>query len=133
MYRFTLLVCFVGLAFVWNSGCDSGLKRPPIVQIKGTVNLDGKPMTQGEIRFEVAGEPGHELQVKDGAFSGEANIGKNRVEVKMYKEGPPLSTDPEKKPTKINVIPAQYNSQTKLSAEITSSGASDLKFDVTSK
>ena len=123
------------LVLTWSVvGCGSGTRTPPPrIPVKGTVNVDGKPLSEGEIIFRVAGEPGIPAPVKDGAFSAQANEGKNQVEISAFKDGPPLSTDLEKKPTKINTLPAKYNTQTTLSADVKAGGPNEFKFDVTSR
>jgi hypothetical protein len=58
MNRYALAV-FVGLVIVCNSGCGKPARRvaPPLRSVKGMVNLDGKPMADGEIWFDRYGEP----------------------------------------------------------------------------
>jgi hypothetical protein len=101
--------------------------------VKGMVYLDMKPMKNGEIEFEVIAQPAIMLEVKDGVFEGEVYTGKNTVRVHQYVPGPPASTDPDKKPTKKESLPARYNSQTSLSEDVPEGGKSDLKYHVTSK
>ena len=45
----------------------------------------------------------------------------------------PLSTDPEKKLTEKDHLPEKYNVKTTMTTDVSASGASDLKFEVTSK
>ena len=126
---------FVGLTFVATSGCSGSSKKgpPPKVAVKGTVTLDGKPIPDGEILFTVQDEAPQPLPIKDGSFSGEAMTGKNRVEIRAFKSGPPPTTDPKGPPSKINIVPDKYNGKSTLTAEIPADGASSLKFEVTSK
>jgi hypothetical protein len=130
-------VYLAGLAFavVWTVGCgNSGRKELPAVAVMGTVTLDNKPMREGEISLEVVGEAAPViLPVKDGAFSGEVKIGKNRVEVFSYKQGPPLSTEPDGPPTRVNIIPDRYNGHTRFEANVTAEGPNEFKFPVTSR
>jgi hypothetical protein len=114
-------------------GCGKGKPKPVPAAVKGAVTLDGKALPDGEIIFTASGFAPVILPIKDGAFSGEANVGKNAVEVRAYKVGPPLSTDPKGAPTKTNYIPAQYNDKTTLSADVAADTTNDFKFDVTSK
>jgi len=109
-------------------------KPPKSVDIKGKVTLDGKALPDGEVTFalESGGVPSV-LPIKDGAFSGQAKTGKNRVSISAYKQGPPLSTDPNKTPTKKNYIADRFNSATKLTAEVSEGGANDFTFDVSAK
>jgi hypothetical protein len=132
MYRLACMASLLMLAF-WNFGCTPRNAPPPsLAPVKGTVNLDGKAMPEGEIRFNVMGQPPQAMPIKDGAFSGEAFVGKNKVDVVLEKKGPPSTTDPNIF-TSINLVDHKYSGPTtSLNAEITKSGASDLKFDVTS-
>jgi hypothetical protein len=113
----------------WIIGCaPQNAPAPATATVKGTVNLDGKPIPNGaEIRFSVPGHPPKSMDIKDGSFTGEVFTGKNDVEVVLEKEGPPNPTDPTTK-TKINTVQAK----TPLTADVPKSGANDLKFDVTS-
>src|SRR5262245_29650881 len=104
MHRAIATVCFA-LVLLCGSGCNSAPSGPPLAKVKGTVYLDNKPLAKGEVILSVPGMPPKVLEVANGTFSGQAHEGKNRVEVKAYKVGPPLSTDPGGPPTKVNVIP----------------------------
>ncbi|WP_157369660.1 hypothetical protein [Zavarzinella formosa] len=122
------------IAIFWTTGCgDTGKKKAASVPVKGTVTLDGKPLPEGEMSFGLTGEAPVILTVKDGAFSGNAYVGNNHVEIRAYKDGPPLSTDPEKKPSKVNYLPDRYGYKSTLTAEVASGGANDFKFEVTSR
>jgi hypothetical protein len=133
MRLFGLFAC-MGLVVALTSGCTSSTpKPPPLANVKGVVQMDGKPMKTGEIEFEVSAQPPRLLKIEEGAFAGEVFSGKNKVRIHMYKEGPPATTDPDKKPTKAEALPPQYNTNSGLTYDVPAAGASDLKFDVTSK
>jgi len=128
------LFVFMGIIVALTAGCTPAVpKPPPIAMVKGKVQLNGKPMPNGEIEFEVIAQPAKSLKIEDGVFSGEVFVGKNTVRIHVYKEGPPSSTDPEKKPSKMESLPAQYNTKSALSTDVPEGGASDLNWDVTSK
>jgi hypothetical protein len=129
MTRSFFLIC-LSLALV---GCEDHKKPPPSASVKGTVTLDGKPMPEGEIILALPSETPSVLEVKDGAFQGTALTGTNRVEIRAFKPGPPLSTDPKKEPTKVNFIPASYNANSSLTAEVSRSGANEFKFELKSR
>lgn len=116
-------------------GCgNKGNNKLASVPVKGKVTLDGKDMPEGEITFEVVGEgPPMIFTITNGTFSGEANVGKNRVSVQSFKVGPPLSTEPNGPPTKVNFIPDRYNGHTTLEAVVTKDGANEFTFAVTSR
>jgi hypothetical protein len=129
------LACVVALAVVpWCvTGCkDSSSTAPGLVSVKGTVTLDGKPMAGGEVRFTAPGQSLRTVEIKDGAFSGQAYPGKNRVDVVWDQDGPPNPMDPSSR-IKVNTVAPQFwGPNSKLSADVGTSGATDLKFDVTS-
>ena len=133
MYRLCF-VLFFGLAVCWNIGCSPAPKgAAPATGVKGTVNIDGKPIPTGEIAFGMPGVPSKYIAIKDGSFAGDAPIGKNQVEIFIYKDGPPLSTDPGK-PTKINTtLPKYHGPTTTLDATVNATGTNEFKFDITSK
>lgn len=132
MRTVTRLLCL--LLLVAALGCvDAKKPPPPAAPVKGTVTLDGKPLPEGEIILSLTGEAPSVLTVKDGAFSGTALSGKNRVEIRSYKLGKPLSTDPEKTPTKKNFIPERYNVASQLTADVAVGAANDLAFEVTTR
>jgi hypothetical protein len=126
--RASVFAFLIGLA-----GCaPQNAPPPPTAPVKGVVHLDGKPMSQGQVRFSVLGFPPKVIEINDGTFSGEAYAGENKVEVVLLKEGPPDSTDPNIK-TMINQVDPKYSgAETLLKATIPREGASDLKFEVTS-
>jgi len=106
---------------------------PPLAKVKGTVNLDGKAMGGGEVRFSVPGQPVRSIPIQDGAFSGEAHIGKNLINVVWEKDGGPNPMDPNLPPIKVNVVDPKYASMdSPFNVEVPKDGVSDLKFDVTS-
>lgn len=133
MNRLRLAICTV-LALAWNPGCGPVQQRTaPVANVKGTVHIDRKPISTGEIHFGMTGVPPRVLEIKDGVFSGEAPIGKNQVEVFIYALGRP-SAKYGGASAKINTTPERYwGANTTLSASVNASGANEFKFDITSK
>ena len=123
MRRLACLPCFfLALAL----GCTPQNAPPPTTaKVTGKVTLDDKAMPVGEVRFTVMGQPPKICTVKDGAFSGEAFIGKNRVDIVLEKDGPPSTTDP-KTPTRINTV-----THKNLEAEV-KEGPNTFTFEATS-
>ena len=101
--------------------------------MKGVVQLDGKPLAEGEVYFVLPGQAPTVFAVKNGAYSGIANVGSNTVEIRSYKSGPALLGDPTKSPTKMNVIPARFNDTSKLTATVAEAGANYFPFEIASK
>ncbi|MFO0865208.1 MAG: hypothetical protein U0744_11265 [Gemmataceae bacterium] len=110
-------------------GCTD--TRPGVskrAKVEGTVELDGKPMPDGEIRFSIPAEPPASLEIKDGAYSGEVPEGKNKVEIYRFKEDKTMTPPP-----KVNILPRTWNAESKLTVDITASSKQVPAFTVTSK
>ncbi len=124
-----LAICIVGVVV----GCKPPRpKAPSTAAVKGTVTLDGAPMGGGHVRFNVAGQGPMSCEVKDGAFSGEAYIGKNRVDVTWDKEGEPVPGMPDVKMT-VNAVAAEFSGPgSPFNFDVPASGKSDFKLAVTS-
>jgi hypothetical protein len=129
MKRFCLLL----LGVLLFTGCGpSGPALPSKAKVGGTVTLDGQPMGGGEIRFGLEANPPQAMPISNGAFSGEAFVGKNRVEVVWDKDGPPHPMEAGKF-IQVNAVDAQFSGpNTTLSADVPKEGKTDLKFEVTS-
>lgn len=126
------------LALISLSAIGCGPSAPPVPKqgdVKGTVTLDSKPMESGEVSFVIVGQQPSLLPVTNGAFSGKAAIGANRVEVYSYRTGGAAVEMGGQKfgGDKENFIPAKFNVESTLKADVAQSGANDFKFDVTSK
>src|ERR1043165_3962573 len=133
----TRFCCVFGFAAVLgcNPGCSSSPPGvPPAAQVKGTVTMDGKAVPTGEIHFGAPGVPPRVLAIKDGAFSGEAPVGKNQVEVFVYTEGAAVRGKHGGEGSKTNTVPQKYwGTNTTLSAPVTADGTNDFKFSLTSR
>jgi hypothetical protein len=116
------------------TGCSSK-KGEPKFKVSGTVEMDGKPLPDGEITF--MGEPGTipaSFTVSNGNFEGELTAGKKKVEVRSYKTEPaPKSATGGASESKVNIIPDRFNSNSALTAEVSESGMTPKKFVVASK
>lgn len=113
-------------------GCGGANTRVLLeeVPVKGSVTLKGKALAEGEIYFVVSGYAPNVIPIENGEYSGKAKAGSNQVEIRSWKAGPPLSTDPTNQPTKVNTIPAAYNDSSKLTAVIESKGENNFKFNI---
>ena len=114
-------------------GCGDGSKerkKLEEVAVKGAVTLKDKPLADGEIYFIVSGYAPNIIPVRNGEYTGTAKVGSNRVEIRSWKDGPPLSTDPTNKPTKVNTIPQEFNDASKLTAEVASKAENTFKFKI---
>ena len=114
-------------------GCgDSSKARKTLeeVAVKGAVTFKDKPIADGEIYFIVSGYAPTIIPVRNGEYTGTAKVGTNRVEIRSWKDGPPLSTDPTNKPTKVNTIPQEFNDASKLTAEVTPKAENTFSFKI---
>ena len=132
-------------AMVAALGCGGSADDLPREAVSGIVTLDGKPLPAGAIQFFPSANAGGVAvsggsAVEEGAFSipreyglvpGSYKVAINAAE----SEGSDSKTKGQKRrqsaPVK-DVIPAKYNSQTTLTAEISKGGSSSLKFDLQS-
>ena len=128
MKRLAMMMC-VALTILGSSGCGPrARKAPPGFPVKGTVYLHGVPMDQGEIRFERRGEPTKVAQISNGTFAEEALEGENRIEIYAYIDAPSPGVIGDRPTTKVNTVPAEFNTESTLKAVVTTGGANDFKF-----
>ncbi len=130
------------LAGLVGCGSDDGLGRRAI---SGTVNLDGKPLADGSITFE----PVEKSTTSSGDMivGGKYSIskdqglppGKYRVVVNAIKPGTGMTLPEGKFPgeevgtPQQELIPANWNTNSKNFIEVTESGATEFQHDISSK
>jgi len=138
--RVMLVVLAIGL---FLGGCFRSSSRPEekTYPVQGTVLLDDKPLAEGTIYFKspAAGSV-HTVEIRDGKFQGQVSAGEKRVEIVAYKiEIDPVAKEmygDQAEPTKINIIPPQYNVNSTLTAKVepaSSPDANTFEFKITSK
>lgn len=123
-------VLLIGVAVV--SGC--GPSGPKTYPVSGTVSFENQPIPDGYISFIAAdgeGPPGGG-PIKDGKFSFEATAGKKRVEVNASREEGPVDPAMGATPRK-PYIPARYNTETTLEANVTPEGPNTFDYPLTGK
>jgi len=135
-----LTACALGWTLLALSGCggSSDVKRTPV---SGTVQLDGAPLPEGMIQFipdlGVKGPP-VQLEIHEGKFSAStANgpaAGRNAVQITALKKtGKKTKTIMgEEADEIIQYVPARYNEQSTLTADV-QSGGEPLTFQLDSK
>jgi hypothetical protein len=123
MSRFPLfgLIALLALA----SGCAT---EPPSYVVSGKVNLDGKPLKDGEISFvaEDGKTPLANGSIVAGAFEFPAQAGKKKVQIYSRHEVPGSGMFNE-------LLPAKYNSATELTAEVKAGGENKFTFELKSR
>jgi hypothetical protein len=128
---FCLLVC----------GC-SGKPSVKKYAVHGVVTIDKRPLADGEVYFKTIATGALDIVlVKDGKFEGNVEAGNRRIEIYSF-QTPNLSEaqlaklDPISRQTaksRKNTIPAKYNTESKQTAEVKTSGDNTFEFAVTSK
>jgi hypothetical protein len=120
------------------SGCSSEPEGPAMFTVTGTVNFDGAPVTDGRIQFRKADGDTKAFsgEIKDGSYSLETEAGKMTVEITASRPtGKFDNSNPDDPPQPIGemYIPAKYNSETTLTAEVSPTADNKIPFDLVSK
>ncbi|MFM1902906.1 MAG: hypothetical protein RLZZ440_806 [Planctomycetota bacterium] len=128
------LVLALGL-WAFLGGCGQKTRQEKTYPVAGTVRVDEEPLKDGEIYFRVI-ETGSLMivPVKEGRFAGRAPGGRNRVEINAFRE----VITPEGKamygelatPSRHNTIPAKYNLESNLHADVQPDGGNKFAFEV---
>lgn len=132
-------IFLTGLAVICLSACGcSGSTEAPEYSVKGTVTLDGSPMTEGDIYFiDSATSTSSVLPVTNGQFAGKSEAGTFKVEINQFREetvqADPTGYTPPGNTTKKNIVLPEYNSQSTLKAEVTANGPNEFSFEAKSK
>ncbi|QDT97785.1 carboxypeptidase regulatory-like domain-containing protein [Gimesia aquarii] len=127
------------------AGCSGGpTDTPPLARVKGTVTLDGKPLTSGTVQFTPNKDRGTTGRMAlggiqpDGTFelmtikAGDgAQIGHHLVAIECYEStefDPKNPTNPEPK----SLIPKRYTDSNKsgLTAEVKANEENSFTFDL---
>lgn len=114
-----------GVYALWLAGCSPS--TPTTYPVSGAVSFDGKPVDNGDIVFVPMD---HALgpdagKICAGKYSGWAKAGKCRVEIRAVAIGPDTPRDDTGAPIVTNYVPARYNNQSELTAEV-SAGAKNV-------
>lgn len=123
-----LLLCLTVAA------CQSDRLEPKKYSVSGTVTLDGKPLTDdGLIYFKTIATGAMDvLNLKAGKYSGTAEPGDRRVEIVVVRTTTEV-IDRMTTELKESLIPARYNTESKLAAKVTPEGPNLFNFDLESK
>lgn len=129
--RLTGLFALLATSMILGCG-PSGLDTQPV---SGKVTFDGQPVQEGRILFRGTGSDprAFSAEIKNGEYQLEAFAGKMRVEVTASRPVPGKfdeSNPGEKVPVGEMYIPAKYNSQSELTAEV-AAGKNEFNFDLT--
>ncbi len=130
------LLCFSALI-----GC--GGPATDRVPVAGEVTIDGQPLDRGSIEFHPDGEEGTVTGgvIREGTFEIPATQGAKpgKYSVRIFASSGGVEAEPDEPPgpeaegqVAEERIPAKYNTETELSADIGEQGAVDLRFEVNS-
>jgi hypothetical protein len=107
--------------------------------VSGTVNLDKKPLTEGDITFlDTSGRVPISMKIQNGSYHGKAHAGEFRVEIRAYRvsekaQAPGPGIDNSVRP-KENYIPQRFNTASELKeVHITPQGRNQFDYDIESK
>ena len=134
----TLAMLFLGACLTIFSGCQQSTAKETY-PVSGTVTLDGSPMSDGDVFFkDEASAKFASFPVSNGQFSGQSQAGTFKVEIMAYRDETPKTDKtgympPEGGSSKVNYLPAKYNTNSTETAEVKESGTNEFKFEVTSK
>jgi len=120
---------FLGVALLLTTGCS----QPTVM---GTVTLDGQPIPEGHIAFvpESGTGQGGGGNIVNGEYKVQTAAGKYKVEINASKlmPLPPGQTGMDGATEEVqSYIPARYNTQTELRAEVPAAGK--VNFDLKSQ
>jgi hypothetical protein len=162
MNRTILLLSFLLLLTV--VGCFNAGKGPSyadvkgkFARVKGTVNYNGKPVGKGQISFTIVGGPASTMDIVDGQFDGEAEVGTSRVMISAKKKAdtiPNLDQEAKAKieadkkvtfkgepgkfrgapldwdPMMVEYIPPEWNTYSKNTRTIEAGATNEFAFDI---
>lgn len=126
-----LLFPLVSIALLTLGGCGSD--GPVEYAVTGTVTFDSQPVEKGEIRFisaDAGGTP-YAGAIENGKFECKVTEGQKRVEITATREAP--TPAPDGLPDYVSYIPAEYNAQSTLTAEVKPGGDNTFTFDLKSQ
>lgn len=118
-------------AFLMACGCGGSVTKG--VPVNGTVNLNGKPLPEGEVLFEPADGKGAPEQalVKDGKFSGSVTPGAKKVRITSWREGKrPADAVMGGGAVREQYLPKKYNTETTLTVTVEAGGGELPAFDL---
>lgn len=138
-FRHSVFVVFAGLPVLAGlSGCDSGSEGRQAVT--GKITFKGAPLSHGRIEFaplEKSAATMEGAEVRDGKYSLPVKSGlmpgKYQVRISAVEESQkaqPAEEAPGAGPAPKELIPEQYNVNSKLTAEVTKKGPNTFDFDL---
>ncbi len=118
---------FAGLLFgLLLAGCSGGGSDE--YRVTGSVTFDGQPVEQGEMIFFTSEMQPYVTRITAGQFECYLPEGRKRVEITATRESP--TPAPDGLPNYESYIPAAYNTDSELTAQIEAGRENTLNFDL---
>ncbi|HEY1191332.1 MAG TPA: hypothetical protein VGE74_27100 [Gemmata sp.] len=122
---------------LWAAGlvgaCGCGSDGSKLYKVTGKVSFDGQPVKEGRILFRNLGADGkaYSAPITDGTYEVMCEPGKMRVEIIASRviPGKMVKGEGEMIPAAEMYIPAKYNSDSTLTAEVKAS-SNDIPFEL---
>ncbi len=130
MIQSYLRLCLLLGIIILICGCGSG---PKLVQVTGTITLDGKPLENASVHFTFSDQPRPAAGRTDASgkyvlsYSNRPGAPLGSCKVTISKQGRVAGEDRNQE-----LIPSRYNSNTQLQFEITKKGPNEFSLDLDS-
>ena len=130
-----LALWLIGIALLLLPGCrGQEASADETVRVRGTVTLDGQPLSAGQILLIDNDGPfprEYLAEIREGTFEADVSPGQRRVEIRSWKQPENVSTDEGSGPFP-QIIPNRYNDNSELSADLTAGEPMPLSFELSS-
>jgi len=125
----------VGLAAVGVLAAAGCSNQPKLYPVSGTVTFDGQPVESGDILFiSTAGDRGPDAaKIAGGKYALQTTAGTKRVEVSASRIRPGGARGAGGEPVPEEYIPARYNLESRLTAEVKAEGSNTFDFELHSQ
>jgi hypothetical protein len=130
--RFVTMLLTIAPLLASSLGCS----RKETLEVSGHVTFDDAPVEKGEVSFIATDGSGATAGgvIENGAFRFETKPGSKRVEIRASRPLPAnRQPNPEMGLAYEDYIPAQFNRDSKLTAEVSADGERTYQFDLKSK
>jgi len=132
-YNTSLVCTFLICSLV--AGCSGGEPLPELVEVTGTVTMDGNPLSEAKVIFQLQG---HSTPDVKGASSGTTDSAGHYTlyygpEVTGAVPGNYLVSISKMEGAGVETIPDKYNARTSLKANVTKAGTNAFDFELKSK
>lgn len=123
------LAAALALGAVFTLGCSN---EPRLYPVSGSVTFDGQPVESGDILFlSPAGDRGPDpAKIEKGKYALKTTAGKKRVEISASRIRPGGARGAGGEPVPEEYIPAKYNLESELTADVKEADDNVADFDL---